>query len=412
MTYEQLDEERLKESNRPPYYAANQGLNIGRNASISQRTSSYSSSSRPQNYSSPYRPTQQHTGFVAQPPAPQVAIPVYTPQIRHGPHPDSKLCQDFHWVPYPLGLLPYDSWHKLHHRDNVQPSLPFRCPVCKCERKTTPHIRKIFLVAERLSWEFEVVPLPEKERNEELNWAVNYELGILDPFMEDPEPKPGGKLSQKNKFHPYQNAYEMNQALKFIFTSENITEVTFRLWIGVQKDVEKMFRVEEISKTTPGSSNPRPSPRKPLQPDAGNRSRPKTPEIESIDLTVSPDRASKKPSRRPVFGIPTPLSSVFKEAGVKREFTPQKNIMKSPPTSAPDPAATMKPTEPLPFLGKDRCIVSYKTLQDFYSLLDRIERTSYVGALFLEAYAERLRDDMCRNCYFNRYVDLSDPNIQ
>jgi hypothetical protein len=49
-------------------------------------------------------------------------------------------------------------------------------------------------------------------------------------------------------------------------------------------------------------------------------------------------------------------------------------------------------------------IISYRTLQDFYALLDKIERTSHVGALFLEAYAERLRDDMCKDCRFKHNV--------
>lgn len=26
----------------------------------------------------------------------------YTPEVRHGPHPDSKLCQNYHWVRYPF----------------------------------------------------------------------------------------------------------------------------------------------------------------------------------------------------------------------------------------------------------------------------------------------------------------------
>jgi hypothetical protein len=34
-------------------------------------------------------------------------------------------------------------------------------------------------------------------------------------------------------------------------------------------------------------------------------------------------------------------------------------------------------------------MVSYKALQDYYTLLDQIERTSYVGARLLEAHAEK-----------------------
>jgi hypothetical protein len=59
-----------------------------------------------------------------------------------------------------------------------------------------------------------------------------------------------------------------------------------------------------------------------------------------------------------------------------------------------------------PSLSYDTSMVSYKTLQDFYTLLDRIERTSYVGAVFLEAYAEKLSDDMCKDCWFKHNVKL------
>jgi hypothetical protein len=69
----------------------------------------------------------------------------------------------------------------------------------------TAHMRKLFLVAERLTWEEGLVSDQDKDLNEELNWRFNYELGILDPFVEDLEHVPGGKHSQVNKCHPYQN---------------------------------------------------------------------------------------------------------------------------------------------------------------------------------------------------------------
>jgi hypothetical protein len=47
--------------------------------------------------------------------------------------------------------------------------------------------------------------------------------------------------------------------------------------------------------------------------------------------------------------------------------------------------------------------LSYRTLPEFYSMLDKIERTSYVGARYLEAYAEYLQNtDSCSNCWFKK----------
>lgn len=327
----------------------------------------------------------------------------------HAPHPDSRVCQDFHWLPYPLGLMPFDSWHKLHTRPNVYPPLPFRCPVCRAERKPTPHNRKLFLVAERLTWEEGLGSGPKKDQNEELNWEVNYELGILEPFVEDPEQVPGGKHSQQNKFYPYKNEYEMVQALNLIFTSDNITEVSWSLWIGLQMDLQKMLDVQEISVSDKVSQEKPSDVRRPLQLDNGNHPRTSTPNIDEIDLTVSPNRVSKHPTNAIAFGIPTPPSSFTRRIN-------NENLPPSPTNAAPSSQRTSAnfprdihagwPSN-LPSSPNKECITSYKTLQDFYSLLDRIERTSFVGALFLEKYAERLRDDMCRKCWLNRYIDFN-----
>jgi hypothetical protein len=208
--------------------------------------------------------------------------------------------------------------------------------VCRSTRKPTPHARKVFLVAERLAWEYRPVPRHEKDENERLTWEVNYELGILDPFVEDPERFPGGKKSQHNKWHPYQNEFEMKQALNLIFISENLTEASWSLWLGMQKMLRNLVDLPSSSlkerKLGPAASRL-------LQETSENRLQPKP--AETIDLTKSPNRVMS---------------------------------------------------------------INYKTLQDFYSLLDQIERTSYVGALFLEAYAERLRDDLCRECWLKHYI--------
>jgi hypothetical protein len=234
-------------------------------------------------------------------------------------------------------------------------------------------MRKIFLVAERLLSEDGTTSMHLKSKNEELNWAVNYELGILEPFVEDPEQVPGGKNSQKNTFYPYANEYEMQVAFEYISISEEIAETTCALWIGVQLDLQKMLGGDYLDQGLKGPS---------LKEDGlkileNKASRQKTPEIETIDLTDSPP-----PKTKAVPPIPTP------------------------PSTQANAISPLKPIEPPPYFDKQRRIVSYKTLQDFYELLDKIERTSYVGAKFLEAYAEKLRDDLCKDCWFKRNVNL------
>lgn len=326
---------------------------------------------------------------------------MHQPQTLHQPHPNSKVGQDFHSVPYPLSLLPYDSWHKLHHPAHVYPSLPFRCPVCTREREATPHIRKTFLVAERLAWDLESVSIGEKEQNEELTWAVNYELGIIDPYVEDSVQVPGGRQSQKNSFHPYQNEYEMKQALKLIFTSENITNTSWSLWIGMQMDLQGLF--SSITAEDPGACIDADSAQRGTQSQASCSSL----HIEEVDLTKSPERTLGSP----IGVLATPPASLEHHRRVSRK-------PKGPASTQQHPAATAlwvtladEPTDRPPPSHGPREIVSYKTLRDFYSLLDQIEQTSFVGARFLEAYAERLRGDMCRDCWLKRYVDLSDSEL-
>jgi hypothetical protein len=102
-------------------------------------------------------------------------------------------------------------------------------------------MRKLFLVAERLSWDDKLLSRHDEDLNQELNWTVNYELGILDPFVEDSEQVPGGKNSRKNRSYPYQNEHEMKLAFKLISMTEDITPVTWSLWIGAQQDLQELL---------------------------------------------------------------------------------------------------------------------------------------------------------------------------
>ncbi|KAF2193763.1 hypothetical protein K469DRAFT_712573 [Zopfia rhizophila CBS 207.26] len=329
----------------------------------------------------------------------------YKPTIRHQQHPDSGIGQNFHWVPYPLGLMPYDSWYTLHNRQDPKSYRHFRCPVCQRPRKITPHIRKTFLVAERLSWEDSTVSMYEKAQNEEMNWEVNYELGILDPFVEDPEQVPGGKRGQSNQWYPYQNQYEMQQVLNLIFMTENITEMSWTLWISAHQDLQRILGApNEALKSISRSGDSRSTRKGPIGASSGNSARKKAPEM--VDLTMSPDLAPKD-----LYVLPTPPSSHSENLELDKQTSGKTlTVLSSHPLSSK--AQGNMPLSELPpsvYFNRNRQITSFKTLQDFYSLLDQIERTSYVGAQFLEAYAEHLRDDLCRDCWLSHNVDLGTP---
>ncbi|KAF1912716.1 hypothetical protein BDU57DRAFT_459317 [Ampelomyces quisqualis] len=260
----------------------------------------------------------------------------------------------------------------------------------------------MFLVAERLTWDDKLVSAREKDVNEELNWAVNYELDILDPCVEDPEQVIGGKKSRFNKFHPYQNEYEMKLALTFIFMTQDMTETTWALWIGTQMHLQDMLDDKERDnlQSVSGKST---SPQRRRETSRTTFAQQQTPEaIDTIDLTGSPEPASNVLDQKP-YGLSTPPLSLpnvahgsLKPQTIKLEAAQSEEITTS---SLAPPPATGNPISP-------KRIQSYKSLQDFYSLLDKIERTSYVGALFLEAYAEKLRDDMCKDCWLKHNINL------
>jgi hypothetical protein len=135
----------------------------------------------------------------------------------------------------------------------------------------------------------------DKDLNEELNWKVSYELGTLDPFVEDAEQVQGGKHSKSNKWYPYKNWHEMKLALKVIFMTEDITKMTWALWIGTQLHLQDILDGEQDNGLPAIPS--RPESEEQLSEGASKRSKSthqKTPDlIETIDLTVSPGPSSE-----------------------------------------------------------------------------------------------------------------------
>lgn len=249
----------------------------------------------------------------------------------------------------------------------------------------TAHMHKLFLVAERLTWEDDLLSVHDKELNANLNLKINNELGIQWPIVNDPVHLPGGKYSKMNKFHPYYNEHEMILALELLSTTESLTEASWSLWLGMQLYAEKTWGACE----TTGSLS--------SETIAGKHMR--------APDTTSHDCVSERP--RHTSGLLTPpLSSekepVHEDASLKTSTTtvlPIHAAISAMQQSRSTANATTSSS-------RSNRIISYRSLQDFYTLLDQIERTSYVGALLLESYAERLKDDMCKDCWFAHNVRL------
>jgi hypothetical protein len=117
--------------------------------------------------------------------------------------------------------MPYESWYRLHHGSGLQRISAINCPVCEGKREATIYICKLFLVAERLTWEADSVSMSDRNLNANLNSKLNHELGIPSRVVNFPEHVPSGKHSKTNKYHPYENEHEMMLALKLLFMTDN-----------------------------------------------------------------------------------------------------------------------------------------------------------------------------------------------
>lgn len=232
-------------------------------------------------------------------------------------------------MPYPLSLLPKASWQALNRG-----SSDAICSSCGKARTASAHQRKLFLVAERLSWELGTVSFAARSQNEEELWVTNAELGIFEPAVDDQEVVIGGRRSREDGLYPYKQEEEVEFAMRLIATAEMLSEASWAVWRGMVGRMMTMMQADR--------------------------------KADPPDITRSTPRRSPRKNGKQVM-----------------------EIMPTPPSSYMDKTTTDQPLT-----------CSYDTLQDFYSLLDKIERTSPMGARFLEAYADRLHNETCERCWF------------
>lgn len=298
-------------------------------------------------------PSNSHKGN----PIPKICKPL----ARYKPHAESGVGKDFHSVPYPLSLLPKRTWEALNVGDS---NAKIVCPQCGKERAATLHQRKLFLVAERLSWEVGATSSKQREDNQIALWAVNAELAIFDPAVDEDEVVNGGRLSQANEWHPYSSQHEAEVAMSIVEKADMLSEASWQIWLQMVK--VKSRESQHDQKTSEMYDTVATSPHSRV--------------LNELSPNAYPHRTSPRKRGKEKASYDSPLST--------------------PPSSAAVEGCTTT-SEPV------KC--SYETLQDFYTLLDQIERTSPQGARYLEAYAELLHRDGCRDCWFKQtIVELPD----
>ncbi|KAL1627104.1 hypothetical protein SLS54_002643 [Diplodia seriata] len=241
------------------------------------------------------------------------------------------------------------------------------------------HIQKLFLIAERLSWENGTVPTAERELNQELTWEVNFQLGIEAPTLQDAEEVAGGKNSKLDRWFPFESEADCTAALQLIAKADCLSESSYSLWL---KMLEALYTV------LPDERQERPVSQDALPQAAASQ----------VDTAASADKHAASL-------LPTPPSS-------SQPFASQ---------TSQGPASTEHPLSPYHYRDPppvDNCDAStpiakpvYRSLPGFYALLDTIERTSYVGAQYLEAYADQLRHDCCEDCWWTHNIATDDDAL-
>jgi hypothetical protein len=295
---------------------------------------------------------------------------IYFPREPYDKHPESGI-----GIPYPLSLMPKSNYVLLHNGCASTPGNPACqsfCPRCSTDRgKPTPHQRKLFLVAERLTWDQGFVLPAKTEPNQRALWEVNLELGVKEPAIEEKARVWGGRNGSLNRWHPYASEEELESVIGLLERANKLTESSFKMW-------QRMLGT-------------RPKPRQTL-----TSIRP----LEETESSILDSREPAAPS--PSTALPTPPSTSPTE---EMENSNTQTVQTSGKATNSLSGSLTESSKP-----------SFETLADFYYLLDRIERTSYVGSRFLEAYAEYLSDDICSDCWSKKITlsneDTTAPNAQ
>jgi len=214
-----------------------------------------------------------------------------------------------------------------------------------------------------LSWQNGIVSYKQRERNERLNWGVNYKLGIVEPAVEEDAQEPGGIHSRTNPWHPFQTEHEMEASMGLITKATILSESSWKVWLEMTEAVRPSTGVlARISDSGPG---------------VGQRV--------CIDLPAEPTTIA-------AIHVPDVKSKASAYVAEQHSRRQPHAGTKAKPESLESAMANFTTSK-----------LSYRTLPEFYCMLDKIERTSYVGARYLEAYAEYLHNtDSCSDCWFGK----------
>lgn len=216
------------------------------------------------------------------------------------------------------------------------------------------------------------------ECNQANTWAVNYDVGIYEPFVEQ---RMGGFKSKEilgNQFYPFVDEFELEAIVKLLQkVGEGLNERSLDMYLQILRGMDEVIRIT------------RPAPVVPPQPFAPTFETPKKPKSYQNQHQYTPHTppasSPLRPSQYPSFSSSPPGPPL----------APHTQL---PPLYRPPLAPHQLPSLPR-ILDNKPPLRSFNNMRDLFELFDKIERGSYAAARLMEAYADVMVNEACIDCW-------------
>lgn len=297
----------------------------------------------------------------------------YTPAQKYVPRPDTDT-----FLSYPLTLYPRATIQIYRNRGPT----PLKAPCRQCVKLTTVSLaqQKLFLTAERLLRK-PMDKVADIERNQTNTWAVNYDVGIYEPFVEN---NTGfkSKMILENRFYPFVDEFELEVVVKLLQRiGEGLGERSLNLYLKMLKGMDELARTIHLARA----------------PVVTQQHLPHVP----VPAFVPAFETPKKQKSYQYIPISPPVSSPPRPPQYYSQYP---SFSSSPPGPAPPAiyrppqASTQLPSLPR-ILDNKPPLRSFNDLKGLFEVFDKIERGSYAAARLMEAYADVIVNEACIDCW-------------
>lgn len=239
--------------------------------------------------------------------------------------------------------------------------------------------QKLFLTTERLLLGT-MDTVTDIERNQTNTWAVNYEVGIYELFIEQ-NTWLKCKKTLENRFYPFVDEFELEVVVKLLQrVGEGLGERSLNMYLNMLKDMDEIVRV--IPPTPVAVQNP------------------------SHALVPTPETRKKSKFNQKYIPPTTPTTSSLGLSSQQfyNEYSPLA------PSSLLTPAGQLPPSyRPSRIPDRKSPLKSFSDLKGLFKVFDKIKRGSYAAARLVEAYAGVIVNEACIDCWAKHNI-IDDDN--